>query len=69
METTNCKAMLQGKMVTVFEIGTNRHLASFSVHARKSLRKRIAQWELTNNCRIENYTDGLLGKYRPAPVM
>ena len=60
---TICRAILQGRTITIWS-GQNEHRATFAVSASKSLRKRIAQWEQTNNCLVENYTGGMLGTYR-----
>jgi hypothetical protein len=62
---TICRAILMGDYVMILNWSGQREiLASFSVSARKSVRQRIAQFETKNNCIVENYTDGMIGKYR-----
>ena len=62
---TICRAILMGRVVTILNCGGQYEtLAKFAVSARKSMRQRIADFERKNNCIVENYTDGMLGKYR-----
>jgi len=64
---TICRAILQGRVVTILNwSGQYETVAKFAVscRTRKSLRQRIAQFEKKNNFIVENYTDGMIGKYR-----
>lgn len=64
----SCRAILMGDRVVIWNWSDASHetLATFYVATldRKSLRQRIDEFEATNNCVVENYTDGMLGKYR-----
>ena len=64
---TKCRALLMGDYVHILNwSGQRETLASFSVslRTRKTMSQRIDEFEKKNNCIVENYTDGLLGKYR-----
>lgn len=60
--TTKAKACIQNKTVTVFALEDNRHLATFARSARKSLAKRVAQWEATNDCKVANLAEILVAR-------
>lgn len=64
---TICRAILVGGYVHILNwSGQRETLARFSVswRARKAVSQRIDEFEKKNNCIVENYTDGMIGKYR-----
>ncbi len=59
---TSVRAVIQGKSIVMMSEDSSRHLATFATSARKSLTKRVAQWEATNDCKVLNLAEILAAK-------